>query len=264
MDSTEARQATLLAQLEQLSTSITLLYSGILDEASVPVKFNVNRALVLSQGQTSESKDAAQPKVGEPEAVQRVRRACESAALHMSLRCVPSDYYDWTLERRRNVLQAPSIHHLCKSIVLENTRMNKAANKADLTGIGAAELAASASLDPRNSKYYCVIVQYTTKFDSDKMVSYIRNLHKPVLSTKTLNYRLVDPEVSFALTGFDKNGVCPIGMTRNVPILVSRAILSLQPPVMYLGAGDIDWKLVVSVDDFLRTTGAQTADLITS
>lgn len=31
---------------------------------------------------------------------------------------VPSDYYDWPLESRRDVLAAASIHHLCKSIVL--------------------------------------------------------------------------------------------------------------------------------------------------
>lgn len=31
---------------------------------------------------------------------------------------VPSDYYDWTLEARRDILGAASIHHLCKSIVL--------------------------------------------------------------------------------------------------------------------------------------------------
>ena len=31
---------------------------------------------------------------------------------------VPSDYYDWSLEDRRDVLGAASIHHLCKSIVL--------------------------------------------------------------------------------------------------------------------------------------------------
>lgn len=35
-----------------------------------------------------------------------------------SFKRVPSDYYDWPLEARRDVLGAASIHHLCKSIVL--------------------------------------------------------------------------------------------------------------------------------------------------
>ncbi|CAN4077948.1 unnamed protein product [Withania somnifera] len=35
-----------------------------------------------------------------------------------SFKRVPSDYYDWTLEARRDIFSASSIHHLCKSIVL--------------------------------------------------------------------------------------------------------------------------------------------------
>ncbi|XP_070676608.1 uncharacterized protein [Malus domestica] len=32
---------------------------------------------------------------------------------------VPSDYYDWSLDARRDALGAASIHHLCKSIILK-------------------------------------------------------------------------------------------------------------------------------------------------
>lgn len=35
-----------------------------------------------------------------------------------NFKVVPSDYYDRSLEARRDLLSAPSIHHLCKSIVL--------------------------------------------------------------------------------------------------------------------------------------------------
>ncbi|OVA16103.1 hypothetical protein BVC80_8815g20 [Macleaya cordata] len=35
-----------------------------------------------------------------------------------SFKRVPSDYYDRALDSRRELLDAPSIHHLCKSIVL--------------------------------------------------------------------------------------------------------------------------------------------------
>lgn len=37
-----------------------------------------------------------------------------------SFKRVPSDYYDWPLEARRDVLGAASVDHLCKSIVLVN------------------------------------------------------------------------------------------------------------------------------------------------
>ncbi|KAM0030280.1 hypothetical protein Hdeb2414_s0018g00535341 [Helianthus debilis subsp. tardiflorus] len=40
------------------------------------------------------------------------------AVKDFSFKRVPSDYYDWSLEARRDVLGAASIHHLCKSIVL--------------------------------------------------------------------------------------------------------------------------------------------------
>ncbi|CAA3028548.1 uncharacterized protein LOC111398439 isoform X2 [Olea europaea subsp. europaea] len=46
-----------------------------------------------------------------------------------SFKRVPSDYYTWTLEARRDVLDAASIHHLCKSIVLYTARFNAEAVK---------------------------------------------------------------------------------------------------------------------------------------
>lgn len=41
-----------------------------------------------------------------------------NAVNDFSFKRVPSDYYDWPLEARRDVLDAASIDHLCKSIVL--------------------------------------------------------------------------------------------------------------------------------------------------
>lgn len=41
-----------------------------------------------------------------------------------SFKRVPSDYYDWSFEARRDVLGAASIHHLCKSIVLVQLLLN--------------------------------------------------------------------------------------------------------------------------------------------
>lgn len=43
---------------------------------------------------------------------------CGNAVRDFSFKRVPSDYYNWTLEARRDILGAASIHHLCKSIVL--------------------------------------------------------------------------------------------------------------------------------------------------
>ena len=41
-----------------------------------------------------------------------------NAVNDFSFKRVPSDYYDWSLEARRDVLNAASVDHLCKSIVL--------------------------------------------------------------------------------------------------------------------------------------------------
>jgi hypothetical protein len=57
---------------------------------------------------------------------------------------VPSDYYDQPLEFRRACLQASSTDHLCKSIIMENTRAHPSVQGWE---------------DPNNSKYYVVIVQ---------------------------------------------------------------------------------------------------------
>jgi hypothetical protein len=61
-----------------------------------------------------------------------------------SFKRVASDYYDWSLEARRDALNAASIHHLCKSIVLVNTQAPS--NVVDCS-------------DRNNSKYYVVVVQ---------------------------------------------------------------------------------------------------------
>jgi hypothetical protein len=37
------------------------------------------------------------------------------------LRVVPPDYYNRTLEERRDLLSAPDVQYLCKSILMENT-----------------------------------------------------------------------------------------------------------------------------------------------
>lgn len=57
---------------------------------------------------------------------------------------VPPDYYDRDLEYRRACLEAPSIEHLCKTIVFENTKAHPSVDGCK---------------NPSNSKYYCVIVQ---------------------------------------------------------------------------------------------------------
>lgn len=57
---------------------------------------------------------------------------------------VSPDYYDQALDYRRRCLAAPSVDHLCKSIVMENTRAHPSVD---------------GFTNPCNSKYYVVIIQ---------------------------------------------------------------------------------------------------------
>ena len=48
--------------------------------------------------------------------------SCTTRHAHRRFVRVPGNYYERPLEWRRDALEAASVHHLCKSIVLENTR----------------------------------------------------------------------------------------------------------------------------------------------
>jgi hypothetical protein len=55
------------------------------------------------------------------------RKSVEKVTLFLiSLKIVIADehYYNKTLEQRRDVLNAPSIDYLCKTIIFENTNFN--------------------------------------------------------------------------------------------------------------------------------------------
>ncbi|KAI8056047.1 YbaK/aminoacyl-tRNA synthetase-associated domain-containing protein [Syncephalis plumigaleata] len=179
-----------------------------------------------------------------PNTVVTVRKAVNEINLHARFYKVPSDYYDWSLQERVAQLVAPSIRHLCKTVVFENTRCT-----------------VSDTTDFLNSRYYCVITQYVASVNTQKLMNYVRSLKQKEISRQYYNFRLAPADVSFELTGFDKNGVSPIGTSTPMPIILSKSIGQLMPPVFYLGAGDVDWKMAVAVDEFIQKTNCFVADL---
>jgi hypothetical protein len=74
---------------------------------------------------------------------------------------VEGPYYDRPLEYRASVLQAQSIHHLCKTMVMENTRVSESAE---------------GPADPRLSKYYMVLVQYSASINAEKLKSFVHEV----------------------------------------------------------------------------------------
>ena len=86
-----------------------------------------------------------------------VRRGVSGFRFHR----VPGPYYEKPLEFRAERLNAPSVHHLCKTMVMENTRAPEELQKID---------------DPRASKYFMVLVQYTASIDTNKLGQWVHKV----------------------------------------------------------------------------------------
>ena len=68
-------------------------------------------------------------------------------------------------------------------------------------------------------------------------------------------------KVLIRLTGFGNNAVSPFGMLERVPIIVTESISRLDPPVLFLGAGDVDWKVCTPLRVLINELDASIIDL---
>lgn len=150
---------------------------------------------------------------------------------------VPSDYYDWPLEARRDILGAASVDHLCKSIVLVNTQAP--VNVTDCS-------------DWNYSKYYVVVVQYSSRFNAEAVKNFLYGLNNGKISKKKINMRLAPEEISAKLTGYVHNAVTCIGMKTDIPVILDEAIAKLNPDFFWLGGGEVDLKLGVRTSQFIN------------
>lgn len=157
---------------------------------------------------------------------------------HFLFKRVPSDYYDWGLEARRDALGAASIDHLCKSIVLVNTQAQS--NVIDCSS-------------RNNSKYYVVIVQYTARFNAEAVKSFLYSLNNGSIAKKRFNLRLAPEETSMKLTGYEHNAVTCIGMKTDIPVILDEAIVKLSPDFFWLGGGEVDLKLGMKTSEFISS-----------
>ncbi|KNA22436.1 hypothetical protein SOVF_034050 [Spinacia oleracea] len=154
-----------------------------------------------------------------------------------NFKVVPSDYYDRSLEARRDLLSAPSIHHLCKSIVLVNTQAQS--HVIDCS-------------NRNNSKYYVVVVQYTARFNAETVKNYLYSLNEGKVPKKKFNLRLAPEEISNNLTGFGHNAVTCIGMKTDIPVILDEAIVKLSPDYFWLGGGEIYLKMGIRTSEFIQ------------
>ena len=191
-----------------------------------------------------------------PKLVQQVLEGATALGLKsdtVSVKQVEPDYYEWSLERRRNHLEAPSIDHLCKTLVFENTRQKLLDDQTD-------------PLDIRHPKFVVVIIQYIDKMSTKKLNSIMREELLQCTGirqgAKHFNMRLASEEIAVQLTGYGNNGVSPLGMNeKTLRIVMSEKIAALVPGTLFLGAGAVDWKISISTRDFAEKTKCLVKDI---
>lgn len=175
---------------------------------------------------------------------------------------VPKHYYDLTLPERATILGG-NVPQLCKSIIFENTVCNHQNFK-----------------DPTDSRFYLVVIQYQgilqifahciflicfsfflslAKINTQLLRNFIHSLKPPSerLSKNSFNFQLASEEDSYRLSGFEHNAVTPYGMREKLPVIVCSRLLEVKPAVIYLGGGLVDKKLLISVDDLVRSLDAK-------
>ncbi|KAL3818215.1 hypothetical protein ACJIZ3_004120 [Penstemon smallii] len=221
-----------LAELERVQTRILHRISD-LELCHLPQHFT--HSLSLSSSSSTPSATAGDASTTTEDRLSAILRT--NAVHDFSFKRVPSDYYDWPLEARRDILVAASIHHLCKSIVMVNTQA-----PSDITDCS----------DPKNSKYYVVVVQYTARFNAETVKNFLYTLNNGKISKKKFNLRLAPEETSVKLTGYEHNGVTCIGMKTDIPVILDEAIVKLIPDFFWLGGGEIDLKLGIRTSEFIH------------
>jgi len=193
---------------------------------------------------------AAQPALGAAHV--RLRAALEAAGLraYRFVRVAPN-YYDTTLEQRRSTLRAHTLDALCKTIAVENAAW------APLAGRPAGELE-----DPRNPRFFLVVVQYAQRFNVDKTKGWFVEANAGELPKSRIKPRLASAADSERLTGYQSGGVTPIALaTPALPVLISHRIVQLSPPLFFLGADDRDLKVCLRVQDYMERFRPNVADV---
>ncbi|GAU49347.1 hypothetical protein TSUD_184300 [Trifolium subterraneum] len=155
-----------LADLERVQTHLLQRISKLEQHFNLPSHTNPNPPLINNPQSHTET-----------DTVSRLSSILQTNGVtDFSFKRVASDYYDWSLESRRDALNAASIHHLCKSIVLVNTQAPS--NVVDCS-------------DRNNSKYYVVVVQYTARFNAEAVKNFLYSLNNGTIAKKKFNCKLL-------------------------------------------------------------------------
>ena len=162
----------------------------------------------------------------------------------------PEDYYSMTLDQRK-VIVGCNKEALCKSVILENTLFDENIKC------------------PIYQKYYLTIVQYVSEFNAEKIArllrSYIAEKYNIKISKKQVHFRVAKKEVAYEMTGFSFNSIGPYLMkSEDLLIIFPSKLYEIYPQYFFLGGGELELKVGVNIDDFMRLFGKQTLVIDTS
>ena len=154
------------------------------------------------------------------------------------IKLAPNTYYTWTLTQRQNFLQAHSLDHLCKTIILKNTKFENSLKSKFY------------------QKFICVIIQYTKSLNNEKLIKTLKKYQNENCEQKTsrkmYNFRLASEIENFEVSGFRHNAVMPFLLKKNVLVVMTGRLEGLEGGYFWLGGGHENVKLRVGYQEFLE------------
>ena len=96
-----------------------------------------------------------------------------------------------------------------------------------------------------------VSLQYAARFHGEKLKRYIHKLNGK-LGIQYFRLTFAAPDVSEQLSGYDHGSVTPVGIKTSIPIILSHKVTKLVPNFFWMGGGEEELKLGMTVDDFVR------------
>lgn len=115
--------------------------------------------------------------------------------------------------------------------------------------------------DPTYPKYVCVITQYVAKLNAHKVKNLMKayqnaNTEVQKASSSGFKFRLADEKDAVELTGYGHNGMTPFYMKNDsLLIILAEGIAKLEPKYFFLGAGKVNLKIGISVEEFKKYFG---------
>lgn len=155
-----------------------------------------------------------------PDVDDQVRRARNDIELRHKIysaiwKWVPAEYYGWDLDQRAKCLDAVNIHHLCKSLLMENRK--------------------------KPGQFVLVVLQYASTLDVKAL--------GVAMKLTSYDFRIAETADNDRITGYKHNSVTPFGLLdSSVPVVLASAIVPLR--FFWMGGGHVNLKLGMAVVDF--------------